>query len=833
MILHDKLWISRNRGSENVKDFVKELGITRVTAQILLNRGIDTLEKAKVFLNPTLDNLYDPFLLKGMDRAVDRIKRAIGKKESIWIYGDYDVDGVTSVSILMLYFNSIGYKVNFYIPDRFDEGYGINSDAIDYIKAKGGDLIISVDCGITSIQEVEYAKSLGIDFIITDHHQCQENIPNAVSVINPKRKDCSYPFDMLAGVGIAFKLIQALTPESTFKGICNNYLDIVALGTVADVAPLTDENRVLVKNGLEHLNNTNNVGLKALIEVCGLKDKKINAGYIGFVLAPKLNAAGRIKNASLGVKLLLSNDYEEALRISKELYNNNAVRQDIEKEILLEAEKQMEQMVDLERDKVIVLASENWHHGVIGIAASRIAEKYFRPTVLMCIEDGIAKGSARSVGDIDIFELLCKCKDMFIKFGGHAQAAGLAIPEIRVEEFRKKINDEGSKFITEKDLTPTLKIDMELTAQDIGFNIIEEIERLEPFGLGNPKPQFSYKNIIVENALPVGKDKKHLKMMVQDENRIFDCIGFSFGEWSRDLSKGDKVDLLFNLEKNYFKGVETIQFNLKDLRPVKGKIYEKNEIVHNYFLSFPNLINDLNKSNRNKDCEYVKDLRNIKNRSKFVIEKLNNTDSNLVLVNTLDGLIELIIGINDMDILEIHNLISFNKPNKKNTNGIVVNPILKDIDIQKFENILIYDIPINKEKSDFILNCGKKIYALYNKNDVRTFVKLLERIIPDRNDLAIVYKFLKENKTKKELSLLDLYKAIEIMNLSKIRFCVEILEDSGLLKTDKNKNKFIFELLPPPEKKINISATDLYIKINNLKKKFESYANIAFVNTAL
>lgn len=829
MILHDKLWTLKKNITTDADDFAKSLGINIVTSKILLNRGINTLEEAKSFLNPSLKNLHNPFLLKDMDKAVNRIQKAIENKENIWIYGDYDVDGITSVSLLLHYFKSIGFEAKYYIPDRFEEGYGINCDAIDYIKSQEGNLIISVDCGITSIKEVDYANSLGIDFIVTDHHQCQEKMPNAFAVINPKRKDCSYPFDMLAGVGIAFKLVQALTPSDMMEEICNRYLDIVALGTVADVAPIIGENRILVKYGLDRLNETDNVGLKALIDICGLRDKKINTGYIGFVLAPKINAAGRILNASLGVKLLLSETFDEAINIAKDLYDNNVARQDIEKQIVYEAEVLIKEKVDLEKDKVIVLSSEKWHSGVIGIAASRIAEKYYRPTVLIGIENGIGKGSVRSVGNINIFDILYECKDMFIKFGGHAQAAGLSIPALDIDEFRKKINTIANLYIKEFDLIPFVDIDMELSVKDIGFNIIEEIEKLEPYGLGNPKPQFLYKDLVVEYFSLVGKDSNHLKLLVQDGSRVFDCIAFNYGEYGEKLSKGEKIDLVFNLEKNCFKGIETIQFNLKDLRRHSPYAYKNNKIIEQFYLSLPNIIYDLKFNKNEKSCNNIFDYRNVKDRSRIVVEKLDNFDSNLVIINTLNGLVDLSFYLCDIGRYDLGNFLRFNLPDNYNTNNILVNPILSKIKLEEYENIIVYDMPLDKDSFDFIMANGKNVYIFYNESDIGSIKNILYDLIPNRNDLAEVYKYLKKLEPGKKLSILDIYQDIK-MNLSKIKLCINILDQAKLLNVIKIDDRFKVELLPPPKEKINITSTDLYKKANNLKERFQEYINMAFTN---
>lgn len=828
MLIHDKLWRIKENQTETLDRLSKALNISKITANVLVNRGIDTIDKARGFLNPALKDLHTPFLLKDMEKAVARINRAMEKSENIWIYGDYDVDGVTSVSLLKLYFKSVGYDVNYYIPDRFDEGYGINCEAIDYIKSKGGELIISVDCGITSTDEVEYAKSLGIDFIISDHHQCQEIIPKALAVINPKRPDCKYPYDMLAGVGIAFKLIQALTPVDKYQEMCFKYLDIVAFGTVADVAPITGENRIIVKYGLDKLNNTENIGLKALIDVCGLNDKKINSGHIGFVLAPKINAAGRIKDASMGVELLTTDSYEFAIEIAKKLYDDNLHRQSIEKNIVLEAEKIIEQDIDLKKEKVLVLASEGWHHGVIGIAASRIAEKYCRPTIILGVEDGVAKGSARTFGDINIFELLSLSKEYFIKFGGHAQAAGLSLWKKDLEAFRVKINQIANTTIKEKDLVPRLNIDMLLNRKDVVFNVLDEIEKLEPFGLGNPKPQFAYKNLHIESLNLVGKDKNHLKMVVQDGSRLFDCIGFNFSRTGNSLDKGTKVDLVFYLEKNNFKGVETIQFNLKDVRSPNKKIYGENQFVEKYYETFNNILDDMDNITDESITKNVIDMRNEKNRAKFIIDRLSQHSSHIVLVNTIEGFMEIVFELNDRDRNDILNFISFKEPYEGSNSSIVINPQISLIDFSKYENVYVFDVPIYINQLNYIINNSNETYLLYNKDDLKLFEVFLDTIIPNREDLAKLYKFFSKSQPDKFLNIKEIIKSIDKMNISKLYFCLDILEDAKLIETIRGSGEFKVLLLPPPENKINITSTNLYKKINSLKTKFGILKEEAF-----
>ncbi|WDU84359.1 single-stranded-DNA-specific exonuclease RecJ [Caloramator sp. Dgby_cultured_2] len=393
-------------------------------------------------MNPDLRLLYDPFLLKDMDRAIDRIDEAIKKREKIYIYGDYDVDGITSTAVLYRAFKKLGVDVSFYIPDRVNEGYGINREAIDHISSLDVDLVITVDCGISAIEEVEYAKEKGLDIIITDHHECKERIPNTIA-INPKRHDCQYPFKGLAGCGVAFKLVQALFKFYDLQGY-EEFLDLVAIGTIADIVDITDENRIIVKYGLEKILNSDKAGINAIKQVAGIKDK-ISTYNVAFQIAPRLNAAGRLSDAKIAVELFITNDNEKAMQIAKYLDQENKKRQQIEQEILDECIEKIQREIDLKRDRVIVLSSPNWHVGVIGIVASRIVERFNRPTILFYEEGETLRGSGRSIRGFNLYDNLVECKDLLVKYGGHELAAGLTIERSKLDDFRKRLNELAQK----------------------------------------------------------------------------------------------------------------------------------------------------------------------------------------------------------------------------------------------------------------------------------------------------------------------------------------------------------------------------------------------------
>ncbi|MGO1478382.1 single-stranded-DNA-specific exonuclease RecJ, partial [Senegalia sp. (in: firmicutes)] len=481
-----------NQDENDIKSISKEMNISYLITKILLNRGIKNKKDIEKFLNPTYDDFHDPFLLNDMKLASKRIMEAIELDEKIWIYGDYDVDGVTSTSLLVNFFSQIGIKVQFYIPNRHSEGYGLNKSAIDYIKMQKGNLIITVDCGITSISEADYANEIGIDMIITDHHTPSESLPKAIAVINPSRHDSTYPFKKLAGVGVAFKLVQAVSFEFEIEVDYLSLLPIVAIGTVADIVDLIDENRLIVKKGLDLIKETSNLGIKSLIEVTGLDNKKVTSGHVGFIIGPRINAAGRMESASLGVELFTSTDYEKALEISKKLDEENKNRQRVEAEILEKAEKMVKKH-DMANDNIIVLASKDWHSGVIGIVSSRITEKYHRPSILISIDDkGIGKASARSIGPLNIYDALKECKDLFLGFGGHSQAAGLSIEQENITLFKEKINNIVGNMLDDEDFIKEVKIDAIVEAEDISISTVNILENLSPFGMGNSSPVFLF-----------------------------------------------------------------------------------------------------------------------------------------------------------------------------------------------------------------------------------------------------------------------------------------------------------------------------------------------------
>ncbi len=556
-----KIWNVKKYDDEYVDKVCKEYGISRLLAKLIIARDI-AFEDIGYFLNATLDDLKDPYMIKDMDKFVDRISRAIDNKEKIVIYGDYDVDGVTSITIMYKFLTGLNAIVDYYLPDRLEEGYGLNKEAIKKIKESSASVIITVDCGITAIDEVEYANSLGIDVCITDHHECSELLPNAYAVVNTKRKDDSFGFNMHAGVGMAFKCITALAIKYNLdKDSYLKYIDIVALGTISDIVPLVDENRVIAKYGLIKMKITENRGLKALFRISGLKD--IDSISISFLIAPRINACGRMGSADIAVELLLSETDEEANRLANILELQNRNRQDVEKEIFDEAINIIEKK-NLANKNSIVLMSKDWHHGVIGIVASRLVAMYSKPIILLTIEGEEARGSGRCQLGFSLYDSLTKCSDTIEQFGGHELAAGLSIKVEKFEEFKQKFESVVEQM-THGKIEQIIDIDDYITKQDLNKYTLRDIEVLKPNGQGNKIPLFLYKGLKVKSISTI-KDDKHLKLTLADGLSLIDTIAFSKGDRRDELKIGDKIDIIGTLSVNTYCTPKRIQIIIQDFK---------------------------------------------------------------------------------------------------------------------------------------------------------------------------------------------------------------------------------------------------------------------------
>ncbi len=556
-----KKWKYYEQDKEIVNKIAEKHGISTLLAKILVNRGIVDSKQIKIFLEPQRHDFHNPFCMLDMEKAVNRIIEAINNKEKTIIYGDYDVDGITSITVLKKFLNERGLVVDYYIPNRLEEGYGLNKEAIEEIAKKGYKLMITVDCGISGIEEIELANSLGIETIITDHHEQLCILPNAYAIINPKRKDNTYPFRGLAGVGVVFKVIQAISMKLNLdEKEYLKYLDLVCIGTISDIVPLVNENRVIAKLGLKLVECTKNVGVKSLIQESGYKT--IDSGMISFGIAPRINACGRMGKQEEALELFLTDSSEKAKIITKRLNEYNIQRQETEKQIFEQAISELKKE-NLEEKSSIVLAGESWHHGVIGIVASRITDKFFKPTILICIEDDIGKGSGRSVPGFDLHEALAQSSKYLEKYGGHEMAVGLSLKKDNIQEF-KNYFEEYAKSKGVKEIVPIINVDTEITKKDINKATVEQIKLLEPFGEQNKQPLLIYRNLKIVSIRALSEGK-HLKLMLKDESEIINAIGFNLGELSEEYLIGDKVDVVGTLEINKYNGQEQIQINLKDM----------------------------------------------------------------------------------------------------------------------------------------------------------------------------------------------------------------------------------------------------------------------------
>jgi single-stranded-DNA-specific exonuclease len=569
----NKKWMFANAEDAAVDQLKEDQGLTSLLAQLLVNRGLNEPDAARFFLDARLDTVHDPFLMRGMDVAVRRLVQAIENGEKATIYGDYDVDGVTSAALMVHFFRELGVPFDYYLPNRMEEGYGLNDQALETIKARGSKLVITADTGITALSQVAHANKIGMEVIVTDHHQIAvEGLPDALAVLNPHQPECNYPFKFLSGVGIVFKLAAGIRRGLLEAGWdaerlpnLKNHLDLFTLGTIADMAPLVDENHVLTAHGLEALRTSVKPGVIALKSVVGIEGK-VDSSSVGFGMGPRLNAAGRLGQPDRGLHLLVSSDLNEAMEMAKSLNELNEERKETQKWCFEEAEYLLDRQVDLENENVIVLASENFHQGVIGIVASKLAEKFYRPAVLIALEEGKGKGSARSIPSFNLVKALTQCSEYLIQYGGHAYAAGLNIEEGRVNEFRKAINRVGDEYLTEDCLVAELKVDATLTMEDITQATFKEIESLEPFGQMNKVPIFISRDVRARDVKFVGREDNHVRFRAFQGKHFRNVIGFNLAHAFQSVDASEPVDIVYELRRNTWNGRDSIEMKLLDLR---------------------------------------------------------------------------------------------------------------------------------------------------------------------------------------------------------------------------------------------------------------------------
>lgn len=570
-MLHPKSrWITEKKNNDNAAILADQLKITPLVASLLVNRGYDSLEKAKAFLY-SIDEFHDPFLMKGMDIAVNRIKDAIDKQEPILIFGDYDADGVTSTTVMMKTLEDLGADVQFYIPNRFTEGYGPNEGAFRYAASIGIKLIVTVDTGIAAVKEADVAKELGIDYIVTDHHEPGLVLPDALAIIHPRLDGSEYPFHELAGVGVALKVAHALYGE-----LPEHLLQFAAIGTIADLVSLTGENRIIAKLGIKKLKQTANIGLQALLKQMKTEASGIDEETIGFMIAPRINAVGRLDSADPAVELLLTDDPDLAASLAEEMEAINKERQAIVNQITEEAIEQVETLYPLAENRVIIVGKEGWNPGVVGIVASRLVEKFYRPTIVLGFdqEKGIAKGSARSIAGFDLYQNLSTCREILPHFGGHPMAAGMTLALEDVDQLRQRLNQLAFDKLVPEDLVPLTAVDMEIDLKDAHLQAIEEMQLLAPFGVDNAKPRIVMDSVEISTIRKIGANQNHLKVQFQQEDTSLDGIGFGIGELYDHISPSAKVSVLGQLSINEWNNIKKPQIFIQDIAVKHWQLFD-------------------------------------------------------------------------------------------------------------------------------------------------------------------------------------------------------------------------------------------------------------------
>lgn len=632
-LMRSKKWLLKVSHQEKeriaeAKRMAEELGLHTATAFLLMNRGCADVNSAKQFLSKGTERLHDPFLMKDMKKAVTKILETVKEGKRITIYGDYDVDGVTSVSILLMYIRSIGGNAGYYIPSRLNEGYGMSEASLLKLKEEGTELIITVDTGITAVDEAELVNSMGMELIVTDHHECHSETPKAYAVVNPKQFDCEYPFKELAGVGVVFKLICALEISrcsdkpviDCIRKVSEKYIDLVAIGTIADVMPLKDENRLIVSEGLRRIETKPRVSIEVLIAAsngdarANVVKRKITSGFVGFTIAPRINAAGRIRNASIAVELFLSEDRETAIKYANELCDINVLRQQEENKIIEEAYEKIEAEHDFKHDPVIILDHESWHHGIIGIVASRITERYGKPCVLISFNEigskhskgdtsDIGKGSGRSIKGMNLVDALTHCKDLLVKYGGHELAAGLTIERDKLEDFKTKINDYARGcFDGEKPVT-YVEAEYEMEPDEITMEQAGELFKLEPYGVSNPVPVFATFGMKVSNISSVGQGK-HSKIILSKDSLVVTAMCFRKSPEDLCILAGDEVDVMFNLDINEYQNMKSLQLIIKEIR-LSEAVYEKEKSEKEFYSRIKEGSFDFSKLTSNEISEII------------------------------------------------------------------------------------------------------------------------------------------------------------------------------------------------------------------------------------
>lgn len=820
----DKIWRVRTADQKMVSTLSEELGVSEVLARLLVGRGFTDAAAVDAFLNPTLDKLLDPFLMKGMSAAVQRIHQAMEQDERIWIYGDYDVDGITAISLLSRFFMWKGYPVGYYIPDRLEEGYGISEAGVERVRQMGCNLMISVDCGITSVDRVAQANALGMDVIITDHHEPQAVLPDAVAVINPKQSDCPYPEKSLSGVGIAFKLAQALAPHFMDAPVAQELLQIAALGTVADIVPLVGENRILVKHGIAALRRFPVVGTAALMKASGVDQSKVNTGQIGFMLAPRINAAGRIDQPQKGVELLITQNLEEAAGISEELSSLNEERQQIEKQIFKEALQMLQSQPEQESGRVLVVAGHGWHPGVIGIVASRLVERYYRPCILLNQEGDTAKGSARSIEGFNLFEALCSAPELLQKFGGHEMAAGMTLETGNIDALRIALNAYAEHALTEDDLIPRVQAECVLDARQLQFSLLDDLDILEPFGPGNPRPVFLYKGLTIDQRRLMGKNQEHVKLITHDGSRIFEAIGFRWPDPGR-FKPGQLVDLAFVAERNTFNGVESLQLQLRDSRIRQWEFHKEHPQFRAYWASYwpgYSSLSELPEALKQGDAAGEAWTR-IDPETIGAVMNSAYPGKLRVFLWTPEAFEELMAQLQDIPpALRIP--VCFGHCPADTQQAVVVNPDFSILKTEETDALLLWERPPLGAVYRWGKSCCKTTGILYNDTVGSATEKILDQLVPSKDALAKTYRELRQAGTRLWRHTDYNETGSDPFELLKEEVRLWILLKNGLVQQEKSDEGILYSLAPFNGERLNIVDSESYRYLMILKSAISSHS---------
>ncbi|MGQ9609980.1 MAG: single-stranded-DNA-specific exonuclease RecJ [bacterium] len=827
-----KVWKIQESDIKTSKKLAIELKLPLIIAQLLVNRGIVDAESAYDFLYPDLNKLHSPVLMKGIPQAVDRIRKAINDKESIWIYGDYDVDGITSVSLLTICLKRLGAKVDYYIPHRIDEGYGLNKDGLLELKNKGCNLIITTDCGISSYDEVNYANDLGMDVIITDHHEPPDKLPPALVIIDPKLTDSGYPFYGLAGVGVAFKLACALVGDSDNNFLLSQ-LDLVAMGTIADVVPLIGENRIIAKYGLEAINRSERAGIKALCQISSIEQGKVDSFTVSYRLSPRINAAGRIDTAFNAVQLMTADSYQSAIELAQRLDKANKDRQNIEKYIMDSVHKQI-QKLNVKNEKCLILAEEKWHQGVIGIVASKIQELYYRPTILISLDGDVGHGSARSIPEFDIFDALTKCSHLLSKFGGHKSAAGLSIPRENINKFRVEFSKIVESKLSENDLQPKVDIDAEVSLSEFSEKIIEQLSLFEPYGLGNPQPLFAVNGLSVKGFPGTDKSGKHLRMLVTDGKNTFGTIAFNKGTLEREFSeKNIKFSIACRPYINVWNDSKSIELKIEEFILGDSINEHKREIVSDG--EFTNL----------SQIKII-DRRNIPDKRRYIQRLISQGEKSLLYVR------------DDLAVDQLNKIILSTTPKMKIGLCYCKTP---DEEIDNIKYMLVQDelklaiscIPFDEPlpglkhlvfchptltMDSFINSCAPaieveepvNIHLIFNNNDIDIITKLLNQRYPNRKVLVMIYRKIKELYETNKSNFLDIREIETELNIEDSKGIIlsnalSIFEELKILEKQDNSGRISLLNSLDRNKRYNLANSKTYSSGDRLKNEWAEFSD--------